>query len=37
MALTMAAAFQGLAQRTADHAEGVAVLLEGRRPTFQGQ
>jgi enoyl-CoA hydratase/carnithine racemase len=35
-ALTMAAAFQGLAQRTADHAEGVAALLEGRKPTFQG-
>jgi enoyl-CoA hydratase/carnithine racemase len=35
-ALTMAAAFQGLAQRTADHAEGVAALLEGRRPLFNG-
>jgi enoyl-CoA hydratase/carnithine racemase len=36
-ALTMAAAFQGLAQRTADHAEGVAALLEGRRPDFTGR
>jgi 2-(1,2-epoxy-1,2-dihydrophenyl)acetyl-CoA isomerase len=36
-ALTMAAAFQGLAQRTADHAEGVAALLEGRRPDFKGR
>jgi enoyl-CoA hydratase/carnithine racemase len=36
-ALTMAAAFQGLAQRTADHAEGVAAILEGRRPAFQGR
>jgi 2-(1,2-epoxy-1,2-dihydrophenyl)acetyl-CoA isomerase len=36
-ALTMAAAFQGLAQRTEDHAEGVAALLEGRRPDFKGR
>ncbi|MBC7543460.1 MAG: enoyl-CoA hydratase/isomerase family protein [Candidatus Sericytochromatia bacterium] len=36
-ALTMAAAFQGLAQRTSDHQEGVAAILEGRKPNFRGQ
>lgn len=35
-ALTMAAAFQGLAQRTDDHAEAVMALLEKRPPEFRG-
>lgn len=36
-ALTMAAAFQGLTQRTRDHEEAVAAMLEKRRPEFCGE
>jgi enoyl-CoA hydratase/carnithine racemase len=35
-ALTLAATYQGIAQNTADHDEGVAAMLEGRSPVFKG-
>ena len=36
-ALELAATYQGIAQRTADHDEGVAALLEKRSPRFTGE
>ena len=35
-ALELAATYQGIAQNTADHDEGVAAMLEKRRPDFKG-
>lgn len=35
-ALELAATYQGIVQNTADHAEGVAAILERRTPTFAG-
>lgn len=35
--LEMIATYQGIAQRTHDHFEGVAALLQKRPPQFQGQ
>ncbi|MCB9643133.1 MAG: enoyl-CoA hydratase/isomerase family protein [Myxococcales bacterium] len=36
-ALTLAASYQGIAQNTADHDEGVDALLEKREANFQGR
>lgn len=36
-ALNLAATYQGIAQNTADHDEGVAAMLEKREPTFNGE
>ncbi|MEM1035035.1 MAG: enoyl-CoA hydratase-related protein [Myxococcota bacterium] len=36
-ALELAATYQGIAQRTDDHREGVAALLERRDPKFSGR
>ena len=36
-ALQLAASFQGIAQNTEDHLEGVSAMLEKRTPSFQGQ
>jgi enoyl-CoA hydratase/carnithine racemase len=36
-ALELAATYQGIAQRTADHEEGVAAILERRPPTFRAR
>ncbi|MBU0551090.1 enoyl-CoA hydratase/isomerase family protein [Myxococcota bacterium] len=36
-ALELAATFQGIAQRTEDHAEAVSALLERRDPDFSGR
>ncbi len=35
-ALNLAATYQGIAQNTPDHDEGVAAMLEGRTPEFKG-
>ncbi len=37
LALELAATYQGIAQRTADHDEGVRALLEKRMPVFEGR
>jgi enoyl-CoA hydratase/carnithine racemase len=36
-ALTLAATYQGIVQNTPDHDEGVAALMEGRPPRFEGR
>jgi enoyl-CoA hydratase/carnithine racemase len=36
-ALDTAATYQGISQNTCDHDEGVAALLEGRPPRFEGR
>ena len=36
-ALELAASFQGMAQNTHDHREGVTAILEKREPKFQGR
>jgi enoyl-CoA hydratase/carnithine racemase len=36
-ALNLAATYQGIAQNTADHDEGVAAMLEKRDPEFRGE
>lgn len=36
-ALELAATFQGIAQRTADHAEAVQAMLQKRTPSFRGE
>ncbi len=36
-ALVLAASYQGIAQNTADHDEGVDAMLEKRAPRFQGR
>lgn len=36
-ALELAATYQGMVQRTADHEEAVAALLEKRQPHFRGE
>ncbi len=36
-ALTLAATYQGIAQNTPDHDEGVAAQLEGRPAQFKGR
>ena len=36
LALEMAASYQGIVQNTRDHDEGVAAILEKRRPDFTG-
>lgn len=35
--LEVLSAYQGIAQRTSDHFEGVAAMLEKRRPRFEGR
>lgn len=36
-ALELAASFQGMVQKTRDHQEAVAAILEKRKPVFEGQ